>query len=209
VVYLSLLNLKEHLIGGAFMGIGTVKSLILCSFLIFLVGCMFGFSILGYYKNHPSINFSFTPILGHRTNESIHAFKYIFVKNLKVILLISFGGVLTFGGVTILNLIINGMPLGISLHSAWNLRHLGELKAFFLLIFPHGVFEIPALIIAGAAGFKIPYELLRFALGKKEEIISEEDAKEFFKLVAVSIVLIFIAALIESTITAKIAEKLA
>lgn len=64
------------------------------------------------------------------------------------------------------------------------------------------------MIIAGAAGFKIPYEVLGFALGKKEEIISEEDAKEFFKLVFISIVLIFIAALIESTITVKIAESL-
>jgi len=45
-------------------------------------------------------------------------------------------------------------------------------------------------------------------LGKRGEIISEEDAKEFFKLVAVSIVLIFIAALIESTVTLKIAESL-
>ncbi|ADT83567.1 hypothetical protein TERMP_00590 [Thermococcus barophilus MP] len=86
--------------------------------------------------------------------------------------------------------------------------NLGELKTFFLLILPHGIFEIPAIIIAGAAGFKIPYELLRFALGKKEEIISEEDAKEFFKLFLISMILIFIAALIESTITAKIAESL-
>jgi len=77
-----------------------------------------------------------------------------------------------------------------------------------LLILPHGVFEIPGMIIAGAAGFKIPYELLRFALGKKEEIISEKDAKEFFKLVAISIVLIFIAAVVENTVTAKIAERI-
>nr|WP_237698546.1 hypothetical protein [Pyrococcus sp. NA2] len=29
---------------------------------------------------------------------------------------------------------------------------------------------MPGMIIAEAAGFKIPYELLRFALGKKEEL---------------------------------------
>ncbi|WP_277346769.1 hypothetical protein [Thermococcus sp. 21S7] len=44
-------------------------------------------------------------------------------------------------------------------------------------------------------------------MGRKEEIITEEDAKEFFKLVFISIVLIFIAALIESTITLKIAKS--
>ncbi len=84
-----------------------------------------------------------------------------------------------------------------------------DLKTFFLLILPHGTFEIPALIIAGAAGFKIPYELLRFALGKKEEIITEEDAKEFFKLVGISIALIFIAAVIEAEITLKLAVHMA
>jgi len=50
--------------------------------------------------------------------------------------------------------------------------------------------------------------LLRFAPGKKEEILTEEDAKEFFKLVGISIVLILIAALIESTVTIKIAERI-
>ncbi|WP_081452198.1 stage II sporulation protein M [Thermococcus barophilus] len=133
------------------------------------------------------------------------SFHYIFLNNLKVVLLLSFGGVLTFGGLTFLNLIFNGVNVGVMFYAYLNL---GELKTFFLLILPHGIFEIPAIIIAGAAGFKIPYELLRFALGKKEEIISEEDAKEFFKLFLISMILIFIAALIESTITAKIAESL-
>jgi uncharacterized membrane protein SpoIIM required for sporulation len=50
---------------------------------------------------------------------------------------------------------------------------------------------------------------LRFALGKKEEIITEEDAKEFFKLVGISIALIFIAAVIEAEITLKLAVHMA
>ena len=45
-------------------------------------------------------------------------------------------------------------------------------------------------------------------MGKKKEIISEEDAKEFFKLVGISIALIFIAAVIESTVTLWVAEKI-
>ncbi|MCO6040535.1 stage II sporulation protein M [Thermococcus alcaliphilus] len=105
-----------------------------------------------------------------------------------------------------MNLVINGMNLGTIFYEAWILN---DVTTFFLLILPHGIFEIPALIIAGAAGFKIPYELLRFALGKKEEIITEEDAKEFFKLVGVSIALIFIAAVIEAEITLKLAVHMA
>jgi uncharacterized membrane protein SpoIIM required for sporulation len=171
-------------------------------FLLFL-GFLLGLSLSKRYKIPHGVDLA--PLLEYEVNTNLPSFNSIFTNNLKVVLLLSFGGALTFGGLTLLNLIFNGINLGTLFYDS---LLSGELKAFFLLIFPHGVFEIPALIIAGAAGFKIPYEALRFALGKKEEIISEEDAKEFFKLVAISIVLIFIAALIEAKITVKIAESL-
>lgn len=133
------------------------------------------------------------------------SFGGILYNNLKLILLLSFGGTLTFGGLTFLNLIFNGINIGMQ---SYKLITSTNLKIFIFIVFPHGIFEIPALITASAAGFKIPYEVLRFALGKKEEIITEEDAKEFFKLVGISIILIFIAAIIESTITLKIAGSL-
>ena len=177
--------------------------LLVFSTFLFLIGVFLGFNSL----NAPKSENMFC--IYEKQNEIVPNFRFLFINNLKVILILSFGGVLTFGGLTIWGLIFNGIPLGLFLHSSWTLRHVGELKTFFLLIFPHGIFEIPALIIAGSAGFRIPYEILRFALGKKEEIITEEDAKEFFKLVGISIALILIAAIVESTITMKIAEKLA
>jgi uncharacterized membrane protein SpoIIM required for sporulation len=178
---------------------------IFLSSLLFFIGFLLGISLSTHYKIHEHENVNIAPFLEREFSEEKLSFSYIFANNFKVILLLSFGGVLTFGGLTFLNLIMNGINLGVLFQSSLSL---GEVKTFFLLIFPHGIFEIPALIIAGAAGFKIPYEALRFALGKKEEMISEEDAKEFFKLVAISMILIFIAALIESTITLKIAESL-
>lgn len=170
------------------------------SMFLFLIGVFLGFNSL----NAPKSENMFC--IYEKQNEIVPNFRFLFINNLKVILILSFGGVLTFGGLSIWSLIFNGIPLGLFLHSSWHLRHVGELKSFFLLIFPHGIFEIPALILAGAAGFKIPYELLRLVLGKKKEIITEEDAKEFFKLLGISIVLIFIAAIVEGTITMKIAD---
>ena len=79
---------------------------------------------------------------------------------------------------------------------------------FVLLVstLPHGIFEIPAIIIAGAAGFKIPYEIIRYLAGKKEQILTKEDLKEYLTLALISIILIVIAAFIEAYITPKIAE---
>ena len=180
---------------------GIPRHLPIISFSFLFLGIVIGANILGHYDIYSPTDANFSPLL-ERKVESMFSFHYIFLNNLKVVLLLSFGGALTFGGLTFLNLIVNGINLGIMFHIYLNL---GELKSFFLLILPHGVFEIPGLIIAGVAGFKIPYELLRFGLGKKEEIITEEDAKEFFKLVGVSIALILIAAIIESKITLKLA----
>lgn len=179
--------------------------LLVFSTFLFLIGVFLGFNSLNAPKSE---NMADIFECYEKQNEIVPNFRYLFTNNLEVILILSFGGILTFGGLTIWSLIFNGIPLGLFLHSSWNLRHVGELKTFFLLIFPHGIFEIPGLVIAGSAGFKIPYELLKFALGKKEEMITEGDAKEFFKLVGISIALILIAAIVEAKITLKIAEML-
>ncbi|WP_457548857.1 stage II sporulation protein M [Archaeoglobus sp.] len=75
-----------------------------------------------------------------------------------------------------------------------------------VLILPHGIFEIPAIIIAGAAGFKIPYEIVRYLAGKKEKPLTKQDIKEYITLALISIILIVIAAFVEAYITPKIAE---
>ena len=77
-----------------------------------------------------------------------------------------------------------------------------------LLIFPHGIFEIPAIIIAGAAGFKIPYKIIRYLAGKKEQPLTKEDIKEYLTLALISILLIVIAAWVEANVTLKIAKAM-
>ena len=79
---------------------------------------------------------------------------------------------------------------------------------FLILVFPHGIFEISAIIIAGAAGFKIPYEIVRYLAGKKEQPLTKEDIKEHFTLAFISIILIVIAAWIEANVTLKIAKAM-
>ena len=83
-----------------------------------------------------------------------------------------------------------------------------HIKEIALLTLPHGIFEIPAIIIAGAAGFKIPYEIIRYLAGRKEQILTKEDIKEYLTLALISIILIVIAAFIEAYITPKIARAM-
>ncbi len=77
-----------------------------------------------------------------------------------------------------------------------------------LLTAPHCIFEIPAIIIAGAAGFKIPYEIIRYLAGRKEQILTKDDIKEYLTLSLISIILIAIAAWIEANVTLKIAKAM-
>ncbi|HIP13407.1 MAG TPA: hypothetical protein EYG73_11910 [Arcobacter sp.] len=67
---------------------------------------------------------------------------------------------------------------------------------------------MPAIIIAGAAGFKISYEIIRYLAGKKEQILTKEDIKEYLMLVLISIILILIAAWIKANVTLKIAKAM-
>jgi len=62
-------------------------------------------------------------------------------------------------------------------------------------------------VIAGA-GFRIPYEILKYLAGRKEQILTKEDIREHPTMVLISIILIVIAAWIEANVTLKIAKAM-
>jgi uncharacterized membrane protein SpoIIM required for sporulation len=113
-------------------------------------------------------------------------------------------GALVFGLLTVINIVFNGLSFGFLVSRAFQ-KSL-SLYAVASLTFPHGIFEIPAIIVAGAAGFKIPYEIVRYLMGKKEQPLTKEDIKEYITLALISIILIVIAAFVEAYITPRIAE---
>ena len=97
--------------------------------------------------------------------------------NIKIILS------LTFSVLTVIILLYNGIIFGITIKTV--ARQIGLTRALFLIL-PHDIFEIPAIIIAGAAGFKIPYEIVRYLAGKKEQQLTKEDIKEYLTLALIS-----------------------
>ena len=162
------------------------------SFLIYLGGLSYGLAssdfphIIHYYYIKEIIEPNFIALLNNNTN---------------LILILVLGG-LIFGVSTLINLFLNGYILGNALFYLLSV----ESNLIFTLILPHGIFEIPAIIIAGAAGFKIPYEIVRYLAGRKEQILTKDDIKEYLTLALISIILITVAAWIEANITLKIAR---
>lgn len=105
-------------------------------------------------------------------------------------------GVFLFGVPTFISLFIDSFRTSIMVTEALSNLPFAQV---FLLTGPHFVFEAPAIILAGAAGFKSLEVLVRHLRGGS--FIERRDVKDFFKLVFASSILIIIAGVIEANIT--------
>ncbi|MFG6147546.1 stage II sporulation protein M [Halobacillus sp. B23F22_1] len=122
----------------------------------------------------------------------------IFVNN-TIISLIFFAGILSFGFVNIGIAGINGFSIGsLMSYSSENLA-LGEI---LWNIIPHGVFEIPSLLISTSVGF-LPILLLIKKAHSKKKI----NYRFYLKYIGLAFVLVLLlniaAAVVEITITMK------
>ncbi len=157
--------------------------------------------MIGYYLTRTSpIEFE----ISHMKSVN-NPFRFLLLHNFKVWFIMTILGPLTLSSLTLVNLILNSICFGYLLKLV---VFKGDLYSFLILTLPHGIFEIPAIIIAGAAGFKILYEIVRYLAGKKEQILTKEDIKEYLILALISIILIVIAAWIEANVTLKIAKAM-
>ena len=80
----------------------------------------------------------------------------IMTNNLSVSFVTFAGGIL-FGLGTFYNLYVNGMMLGVIAAAC---HQYGMSVALWSFVAPHGAFELPSLLIAGAAGFRLGYAML-------------------------------------------------
>lgn len=130
-------------------------------------------------------------------------FIFIFLNNSIKGVLIIFAGVL-FGILPAIFLLINGAVIGYLIHySALQGEDLFALIVKGLL--PHGIIEIPAILIACAFGLKFGGRVARFLFRPGSEELKRNSWRSFFRLTATAsvwiVLLLLLAALIESTIT--------
>jgi stage II sporulation protein M len=131
--------------------------------------------------------------------ESGTLFWQIFLNNLKVCLILFMGGV-TFGVVPVLILLQNGYIIG-SIAEVMLRYH--DVPVFAASLVPHGIFEIPALLMSAALGLQLSSALLLDGLGYSNAGNSGTWYGTRFLLIVVP--LLFVAAAVETFVSPAVA----
>ncbi|WP_435098985.1 stage II sporulation protein M [Halarchaeum sp. P4] len=126
----------------------------------------------------------------------------VFVNNALAAGFLVTGGVLL-GVPTAIALIQNGVLVG-SLAATATAG--GHPAVFVALLAPHAVFELPALWLAAAAGFRAPAGLLAYLRRRRERPVSAQDVRDIVVLVASATVLLLVAALVEAYVSVPLAR---
>jgi len=127
------------------------------------------------------------------------------VNNLTAMVVLSLGAV-SLGLVTLFGLVLNGLLIGAVVGIA--AQRVDPLVVAALIV-PHGVLEIPALLLASAIGLRFGRLTVRYIRGREERLVRRRDLREAGWLLAVSALLIIVAAYIEANLTFELAERVA
>lgn len=124
----------------------------------------------------------------------------IFANNTETSLILFIGGA-SFGLITALILSVNGFVIGLVVEYV---RQEQGLTVILAGVLPHGIFEIPALILAGMFGLLLGEELWRELHGTGDAISAARKYGRQF--LAIVLPLLGIAAIIEGFITPEIIQ---
>lgn len=179
----------------------SIKKIFLFSAIIYFTGFILGILLimLIYSLNETALVPTNSPYAD--TYKNMSSISFILKNNLFFVSLL-LAGTISLGIITFLNLLYNGVIFGAQVYSLV----LAGCPVLFILLstIPHGIFEIPGILCASTAGFKIPYELLQYFTNKKDHIINTGDLFDILMLIIIAIILIIMAAFVESTITYNI-----
>jgi len=127
------------------------------------------------------------------------------LNNLVAMLVLLLGSV-SVGLVTVLGLVLNGVVIGAVVGIA--VQQVDPVVVV-ALIAPHGIIEIPALLIVSAVGLRFGRLTVRYIRGLEDRLVTRQELREAGWLVATASVMIVVAAYIEANITLELAERVA
>jgi uncharacterized membrane protein SpoIIM required for sporulation len=120
------------------------------------------------------------------------------VNNVGVALFLLSGTVL-FGATAVAGVVYNGMVMAGTVRGglATGLDP-GSVGA---LLAPHGVVELPGLLLAAAVGLMVPWKVLAYLARRRETVLTRGELADAVQLAALSVALILVAAWVEATVT--------
>lgn len=127
----------------------------------------------------------------------------IFQNNIKALLFMMFGGVF-FGLVPFFAILFNGFAVGIVM--AMNLYQGRSLAFILAAMLPHGILELPVIMLAASFGMKLGFELI-FPYSKNRPKALKQNLKDSLLALGILVPLLFVAAAIEAMVTPYLAKK--
>ncbi|HEY8392625.1 MAG TPA: stage II sporulation protein M [Capillibacterium sp.] len=128
----------------------------------------------------------------------------IFGNNLKAAVLILLSGLFLPILPLVMGIMSNGMMIGLML-GFFEAERLVRKSTFFLSLLPHGIFEVPAILLSATAGVIWGARSWRSILGGGGFRTVGDHARENLPYLPLIIVLFFIAALMEVLVTPRLA----
>lgn len=125
---------------------------------------------------------------------------WFFLSRNAAVAAILFAGSVTFGVVTAVTLCYNGFVIGYAV--AGSERVLRSV----MLVAPHGLVELPAFLLAGAAGLALPTEVARYLTGTQETLLRRSAVVESLRRFLLALGLLVAAAWLEAVVTPAVAN---
>lgn len=183
-----------------------IRRLFLVSFGLFI-----GAAVIShiYFSAHPDLaSKAFTrlaEILAQKISPDASGFELFFqilLNNLRAGTLFLLFGFIPFLFIPLVGIFINGIQIGL-VSSVTLIQGKSLAKVFFLGILPHGIFEIPAILLANTLGLYVSIQILKKIMDfDKEKIPLVQTVKKTAVVwAAVVIPLVIMGALIEAFIT--------
>jgi len=101
-----------------------------------------------------------------------------------------------FGIVPLIVVIMNGLVVGLVVHQA---ILAGGLAFVVVALLPHGIIELPTVLICIGVGFRLGHLMIRTLLGRAGDL--EGELRQALRLLRWVVILLFVAAVIETFIT--------